>query len=257
MRKAEQLKNFSIRKLKAKAINKITANVVLLLSLPFCLIFLFLSTQPLVWPENYLSPQDIAVRLENKLRTIVSLQADFKQFYYSIDAQDPITGHGRVFIRRPDRMRWEYDSPEKQIFIFKDNYFWLYFPEDKQLIKNASNSEVQESEILGLLSGNFSILDRYVVTSNPFPTTQKNVYQIKLTPKGESQFSYILLEIDQKSWLILKAIFFEPGGSKLEYHFSHIKIGQKFPEELFDLKIPPDCEIIESSGIKGVTGQAD
>jgi outer membrane lipoprotein carrier protein len=147
-------------------------------------------------------------------------------------------------------MRWEYDSPEKQIFLYKDNHFWLYFPEDKQLIKNAAGSEVQESEILGLLSGNFSLLDRYEVAFNPFPTDRKNVYQIKLNPRQESQFSYILLEIDQKTWLLLKAVFFEPAGSKLEYHFSRIKIGQKMPDELFELKIPPDCEIIEAGTIK-------
>lgn len=193
---------------------------------------------------------EIAIRLENKLKSLTSLEADFQQYYYSSGLEEPLVGRGKVFIRRPDRMRWEYDSPEKQIFIYKDKYFWLYYPEDKQLIKNAGSSEVQESEILGLLSGDFSIVDRYQVTSNPFPTSQKGVYQIKLTPREESQFSYILLEIDRESYLLLKAVFFEPTGSKLEYHFSRIKLGQKMPDRLFELKIPPDCQIIESGPIK-------
>ncbi|MGB9764906.1 MAG: LolA family protein [Candidatus Saccharicenans sp.] len=195
-------------------------------------------------------PVEIAIRLENKLKSLTSLEADFQQYYYSSGLEEPLVGRGKVFIRRPDRMRWEYDSPEKQIFIYKDKYFWLYYPEDKQLIKNAGSSEVQESEILGLLSGDFSIVDRYQVTSNPFPTSQKGVYQIKLTPREESQFSYILLEIDRESYLLLKAVFFEPTGSKLEYHFSRIKLGQKMPDRLFELKIPPDCQIIESGPIK-------
>ncbi|MGB9892864.1 MAG: LolA family protein [Candidatus Saccharicenans sp.] len=218
------------------------------------LLFLGIITWTNFWPTmalaNILSPQEIALRLEQKLKSVNTLRADFKQYYYSTTVQEPVVAHGQVFIRRPDRMRWEYNSPEKQIFLLKDNKFWLYFPEDNQLIKNAAESEIQESEILGLLSGNFSLQSRYEIGFNPFPTDQKNSYQLKLTPREESQFVYILLEIDRDSWLILKAVFFEPVGSKLEYQFSRIKINQKLSEELFELKIPPDCEIIEARSIK-------
>jgi outer membrane lipoprotein carrier protein len=197
-----------------------------------------------------LTAREVAGQLENKLSSITTLRANFRQFYYSAGVQEPLLGQGQVFIRRPDRMRWEYSSPEKQIFLVKDDKFWLYFPEDNQLIRNATESEVQESEILGLLSGSFSISERYQVEFNPFPSQRKKVYQLKLTPREESQFSYILLEIDSENWMILKAIFFEPIGSKLEYHFSQVRTGQKIPDEIFDLKIPPGCEIIEAGSIK-------
>jgi outer membrane lipoprotein carrier protein len=205
---------------------------------------------PLNIQANDLTPQEIAQNLEKRLNSINTLKADFKQFYYSTGVQEPLLGQGQLFIRRPDRMRWEYNSPEKQIFVVKEDKFWLYFPEDNQLIRNATESEVQESEILGLLSGNFSILERYQVEFNPFPSQKKKVYQLKLTPREESQFSYLLLEIDGKNWMIAKAIFFEPIGSKLEYHFERVRIDEKIPEEIFDLKIPPDCEIIEASTIR-------
>jgi len=222
----------------------------ILFNLLLFLIIIGLNIRPTLALNTTLSPQDIALRLEQKLRSITSLRADFRQFYYSTTVQEPILGEGQVFIRRPDRMRWEYSSPEKQIFLLKEGKFWLYFPEDKQLIKNPADSEIQESEILGLLSGNYSLATRYEIGFNPFPTDRKNSYQLKLTPREESQFAYILLEIDKVTWLILKAVFFEPIGSKLEYHFSRIKLNQKLPEELFELRIPPDCEIIEAGSIK-------
>lgn len=197
-----------------------------------------------------MSAEEVSRRLEARLKSITSLRAEFKQYYYSTGVQEPMTGQGQVFIRRPDRMRWEYNSPEKQIFLLKDRNFWLYFPEDKQLIKNAAESEVLESEVLGLLAGNFSLLERYRVEFNPFPSDRRNVYQLRLLPLEPGQFSYILLEIDRRSWLITKAVFFEPAGGKLEYHFSRITTGQKLPEELFQLQLPPDCEIIEAGAIK-------
>jgi len=217
---------------------------------PLVMFIIFLIVIPVLAATADLTPEEIAVRLEKKLKSVSALRADFKQSYYSVETQEPVTGQGHVLIQRPDKMRWEYDSPEKQIFLHKDNHFWLYFPEDKQLVKNAAGSEVQESEILGLLSGNFSLLERYQISFNQFPSDRKNVYQIRLLPLNPGQFSYILLEIDRKSWLILKAVFFEPAGGKLEYHFDRIRIGQKISARLFELKIPPDCEIIETGEIK-------
>ncbi|MDD8030894.1 MAG: outer membrane lipoprotein carrier protein LolA [Acidobacteriota bacterium] len=220
-------------------------------SLPGLLILIWLIGPPVnSLLASDLTAQEIAQELEKRLNSINTLKADFKQFYYSTGVQEPLLGRGQLFIRRPDRMRWEYSSPEKQIFVVKNDKFWLYFPEDNQLIRNAAESEVQESEILGLLSGSFSILERYQVEFNPFPSQRKKAYQLKLTPREESQFSYILLEIDSHNWMIAKAIFFEPIGSKLEYHFERVRIDQKIPEEIFDLRIPPDCEIIEAGSIR-------
>lgn len=214
------------------------------------LILIWFSWQPEVTAASDLAAEEVAHRLENKLRSITTLRADFKQFYYSPSTPEPMTGQGQLFVRRPDRMRWEYSSPEKQIFLLKDQSFWLYFPEDKQLIKNAARSEVLESEILGLLSGNYSLSGRYKINFNSFPSDRKNIHQLRLQPVEEGQFSYILLEIDRETWLITKAVFFEPAGGKLEYHFSRIRTGQKLPDGLFELKIPPDCEIIEDGDIR-------
>lgn len=194
--------------------------------------------------------ETVALKLEARLKSITTLQAEFKQFYYSTASSEPLTGQGKLYLRKPDRMRWEYEAPEKQIFLYNGGQFWLYFPEDKQLIKNAVDSPGHESEILGLISGTYSILERYSLNFNPFPSDRQNVYQLKLTPKSEGEFSYILLEIDSSTWLITKAIFFDPAGNKLEYWFSRIKTGITLPDKLFELRVPPDCEIIESSGIK-------
>lgn len=191
------------------------------------------------------NPKEVALKLWEKLSSVTSLQANFVQYYYSNQVEEPISGRGKVFIRRPDRMRWEYSSPENQIFLIKDELLWLYFPDEKQLIKKEADYELQAGEILGLLAGNVNLLDRYEVSASPFPTNQKNVYQIRLTPKEPGQYSYLLLEIDRKSYLLSKAILFEATGGKLEYHFSQFKLNQKLSDELFEVKIPADCEIIE------------
>ncbi|MBP6059708.1 MAG: outer membrane lipoprotein carrier protein LolA [Candidatus Saccharicenans sp.] len=192
-----------------------------------------------------LNPQEVASKLWGKLSSLTTLEADFVQYYYSTQVDEPVAGRGKVFIRRPDRMRWEYSSPERQIFLIKGELLWIYFPDEKQLIKKEANYELQAGEILGLLAGNVNLLEKYEVSASPFPTNQKDVYQIRLTPRETGQYSYLLLEIDRKSYLLSTAILFEATGGKLEYHFSRFKLNQKLRDELFEVKIPADCEIIE------------
>jgi len=201
------------------------------------------------------TPEEIALKLEARLKSITSLQADFKQFYYSSASAEPLTGQGKFYLRKPDRMRWEYEAPEKQVFLYNRGQFWLYFPEDKQLIKNAVDSPGHESEILSLISGNYSITEHYLLSFNPFPSDRQDVYQLKLMPKEEGEFRYILLEIDRTNWLITKAVFFDQAGNKLEYWFTRLKTGATLSDKLFELKVPPDCEIIESSNIKETAAQ--
>jgi len=203
-----------------------------------------------------LTPEDVLRQLESRMKAITSLQAEFKQFYYSSASPEPLTGQGKFYLRKPDRMRWEYEAPEKQIFLYQRGQFWLYFPEDKQLIKNAVDSPGHESEILSLISGTYSITERYSPSFNPFPSDRQDVYQLKLTPKEEGEFRYLLLEIDRKTWLITKAVFFDQAGNKLEYWFTRLKTNLPLPDKLFELKVPPDGEIIESSGPKKPGGQA-
>jgi len=54
------------------------------------------------------------------------------------------------------------------------------------------------------------------------------------------------LEIDEKTWLIRKAIFFDWAGNKTEFRFSRMKTNVKIPQSFFELKVPSDVEIIET-----------
>lgn len=191
------------------------------------------------------SPQQAVANLEKRLVGLRSLQADFEQLFYSMSVSTPLKRHGRFYFQKPDLMRWEYAEPEKDVFLYRDKVFSYYIPEDNQLFRSRASRETYESEILTLFSGAARLADDYTVEDSPFPTEAGNVRQVKLTPRREGGYSYILLEIDASAWLILKAVFFEWAGNKNEFLFSRIKVDPRLPASVFELRVPPDCEIIE------------
>ena len=192
-----------------------------------------------------LTPEDVALRTEKRLLSLRSLKADFEQIYYSVSVTTPLQEKGKFTFKKPDLMKWEYREPEEKVFLYKKGSFLFYIPEDNQLIKSSLGEENHESEILNLLSGQKTLQDHYLIEFSPFPTESTQTYKLKLTPREEEEYSFILLEIDEKSWLIKKAIFFDWAGNKTEFRFSRIKANANVPLSFFELKVPPDVEIIE------------
>ncbi|NOR15368.1 MAG: hypothetical protein GQ544_06665 [Candidatus Aminicenantes bacterium] len=188
---------------------------------------------------------DIAQRTEARLRSLNSLQAEFVQTYYSSSVSAPLVEKGRLYIQKPGWMRWDYTDPEKKTFLIKDSLYQEYYPEDKQLVQKSLSEEEGGVDMLGLLTGTRGIHDHYEVESTSFPTDNKNVHQLKLIPREKDPDSYILLEVDAKTWLILKAVSFDWAGNKQEFQFSQIKGDISLPKDTFELKLPPDVDIIK------------
>ncbi len=191
--------------------------------------------------------KEVTLRVENTLRSYQSLQANFEQFYYSASVSTPLHEKGKLYFKKPDLMKWEYKDPEEKVFLIKDDFFWDYNKEEKQLIKYALSGREQDSEVILLLSGRISLIDNYFVELNPFPTENISSVQLKLTPRDEeSADTFLLLEVDEKTWLIQKLISFDWTGNKTEFRFSGIKTNIPIPNRTFELRIPADVEIIEN-----------
>ncbi|MGB6338639.1 MAG: outer membrane lipoprotein carrier protein LolA [Candidatus Aminicenantaceae bacterium] len=207
-------------------------------------LFCFLTLVALSFAQT---AQEVALRIENTLRSYQSLQADFEQLYYSATVSTPLHEKGKLYFKKPNLMRWEYQDPEEKVFLIKDDFFWDYNKEEKQLIKYDLSRGEQNTEVLFLLSGQVALLDNYSVELNPFPTENANTIQLKLTPKDEEGAdTFLLLEIDEKTWFIQKLISFDWAGNKTEFRFSRIKTNINLPNKIFELRVPSDVEIIEN-----------
>jgi outer membrane lipoprotein carrier protein len=145
-------------------------------------------------------------------------------------------------------MRWEYTSPQDKVFLYKEGVIEMYLSEEKQLTRSRVAEETLRSDIFGILLGLTSFRDAYTVEASPFPTDATRVSQVKLTPYEEGDYTHILLEIDETTWLLRRAIFLEWAGNKREFVFSRVRTGVRLPGGALTLKVPPGTEIIDDTG---------
>ena len=208
------------------------------------LIWLLLLFSPSL-ASPFQTPQAAALNIEKAFASLRSLQADFEQSYFSASMATPLVEKGKLYLQKPDLMRWEYLEPERNIYLYKEGLSQAYFPEDNQLYRHALAPEEKDWAIFSLLTGRAKIADTYRVEPTEFPSEKKSPVQIRLTPKTEGEISYILLEADPKTWLLEKAVFLDWAGNKQEFRFSRLKLNPRLDARIFELEVPADCEVID------------
>lgn len=186
-------------------------------------------------------------KLQASLKALTTLRANFEQLHYSLTVSEPIRETGELFLSKPDRMRWEYKDPQDKVFLYKAGVVEMYLPEENQLTRSPVPPETLRTDIFGLFLGVMPVEEAYTVEDSPFPTEASRVRQVKLTPREEGDFSYILLEIDEAAWLPRRVLFYEWSGNKREFVFSQVRTGVRVPDRTFSLKVPPGTEIIDDT----------
>lgn len=80
-----------------------------------------------------------AERLEDYLKGLKTLSSRFQQTTLSADGGRMAESRGTLYLMRPGKFRWEYDSPVKQLIIADGKRVWLHDLELDQVSHQGQN----------------------------------------------------------------------------------------------------------------------
>jgi outer membrane lipoprotein-sorting protein len=131
-----------------------------------CGLMLFLSASLLIGDISAGKPQALSVPtasadhwvslLEARYRAAKSTQATFLERYTESGRLLRVEA-GQVYFRRPGKMRWEYVSPEKNLFLVDGKTAWFYVPEDHTVTRVAAKRSADWRTPLALLAGDAKV----------------------------------------------------------------------------------------------------
>jgi len=83
--------------------------------------------------EDPLTADDVITKIENRY-SVPGFSARFIQesTLKAMGITDVATG--KMFVKRPGMMRWEYEKPEKQVVVTDGENLWIYRPDDNQVM---------------------------------------------------------------------------------------------------------------------------
>jgi outer membrane lipoprotein carrier protein len=192
----------------------------------------------------------IVQKIQEKYDQTDDLSANFRQTVYIASLGQEQKGQGKVYLKKPGRMRWEYEEPEEQLIVSDGELLWIYDPSLNQVVEHnweqAYPSKVPTLFLAGLgkLEKDFLISFLSSQTDNE----QSNIYWIKLIPKDKQlNLTELVLGVDAKTFLIQESRAQDNLGNITKFQFYDIKINSGLSDTVFHFTPPEGVEKIDTS----------
>jgi outer membrane lipoprotein carrier protein len=183
--------------------------------------------------------EELARRVEERHRRSRDLVARFTQTYRSGLLRREVVERGRLSLKKPGRMRWDYESPEKKTFVSDGRRFYFYVPADRQVIVKEQRDE--RSLPAQLLEGG-EILAHFEVALEP---AANGFSRLRLSPRREDpEIAKAFLVIDSKDRI--RAVEIEDAqGSLSRFEFEDVRENVGVKDDLFEFQVPRGVEVVE------------
>ncbi len=196
--------------------------------------------------------QDVVKRLQARYEKTKDLQADFTQKMLIEGFERPMTSSGKVYIKKPGRLRWNYLDPSTEDIYVNGDDVKVYVPEHKQVLIGKLTQMAASKAPLELLQGAAKLNSSFDV--KPTPGKERGVGGIRLLtllPKAQEaeanrNLQKIVVEVFPKTYFIRTVTLYEISGNVSTFEFSSLQSNIGLSNELFTPNLPPDVEIVKA-----------
>lgn len=213
--------------------------------------------------------------LEARYRSPRTMQATFLERYTENNRTVRVEA-GTAYFRRPGKMRWEYESPEKNLFLVDGKTAWFYVAGDHTVTRVPAKQSGDWRTPLSLLAGEAKLsricqqiqLSTTVAPENPIDAVlycaprgedrqHTNPHPLEPNSPGQGEGDAIFLEVAQDSGELVRTLVQRRGGVEVEFRFTHWKMDPVVPDSMFRFEAPLGVAIVngELPGPDGATKQ--
>jgi outer membrane lipoprotein-sorting protein len=177
------------------------------------------------------SPSPAAVReavlpkVERYLQSLTTLRADFVQIAPGGDLAS-----GSFMLKRPGRMRWQYDPPVPVLMVSAGNYLRYY---DYEL--NQISDIPLEDTLAGFLARDVIRFDPAVVTVL-MAEAHHGVVRVKIVQKNKPKDGSLLMEFSETPLKLRNLVLVDAEGKQTSISLNNAEYGVKLPDSLFVIK---------------------
>ncbi len=224
----------------------------------------------LIWAQQAAGARDrasktvvtqVVRRFEERYRNAVRLQATFLE-RYTENGQVIRMEAGKAYFQRPGKMRWEYESPEKNIFVVDGKTAWFYVPADHTVTRVSAKKSTDWRTPLALLAGEMKlsrICNEIGYAQQPAPEFSSDI-MLNCELRGASKSSeggssgrkvasaevrdVAYLEVVESSGELVRVIVNDPGGVGIEFRFANWQLDPKVDDSFFRFQVPRGVAIV-------------
>lgn len=225
-----------------------------------------------------LGAKPLVALFEARYRSAKTLQATFLERYTEND-QTVRTEAGTAYFRRPGKMRWEYESPENDLFLVDGKTAWFYVPGDHTVTRVPAKRSADWRTPLALLAGEMKVsrvCARVELAPDEKHASEVGVIlrcqvrgagqegrredrhdahgeNVPASPTG-SQGDTVFFEIVRATGELTRLVVRQSGGIQVEFRFENWRMNPPVPDSLFRFDVPPGVAIVNGELPSGDAG---
>jgi len=191
------------------------------------------------------SPQQVASALQAKYDSIRDFKADFTQQYDSALFRKKLLERGKVQVKKPGRMRWDYTAPDKKLFISNGTNIYLFVPADNQVTVSPVPKQDEATTALLFLVGKGNLTRDFTVSF--IPKAPPDTFGLRLDPKlPDRDYDWLQLGLERKSLQIRTLVAGDRQGGQSTFTFTNFKENVGLSDKTFEFKIPRGADVINA-----------
>ncbi len=231
---------------------------------------LILSLWPVFWSQDAAGSHDstsrttvtpVLRRFEQRYRRATRLQVTFLE-RYTENGRLVRMEAGKAYFLRPGKMRWEYESPEKNTFVVDGKVAWFYVPADHTVTRVPAKQSTDWRTPLALLAGEMKlsrICNRvgYAPQQAPESSADLMLYcELRGASKSDEGVDsgskpasaeprdVAYLEVVETSGELVRVLVNDPGGVGIEFRFANWQVNPQIDDSFFRFQVPPGVAIV-------------
>jgi outer membrane lipoprotein carrier protein len=189
----------------------------------------------------------IADKVDQRYNHMQTLQAQFAETYSGAGMTRKESG--TLELKKPGRMRWDYDEPRTKMFLTDGSTAWFYVPGERQ-VRRASVKQIEDLRSpLRYLLGKTKLEKEFIGLAIATDAKPANAGDIVLSgvPKGlQERVSETLLEVTPDG-LITRIVVEELDGSVTEFRFLQQRENVQIGDARFKFTPPPGVEVVQGT----------
>jgi outer membrane lipoprotein carrier protein len=158
-----------------------------------------------------------------------------------------IEARGTLYLKKPGRLRWEYQTPTPQEIVSDGTRLWIYTPELKQVNVSAAPAALvgpAGSFLQGLGQVREHFDPRFL---NPAqPVDAEGLVVLDLAPKRpQPLLARLIVSVDPRTWLVRQAIVHDELGNTVTVRFGDTVVNSGLSDSLFVFVPPPGVAVVQ------------
>jgi len=173
-----------------------------------------------------------------------TLQLSFRQTY-TAPGWRTLVESGKLYLRKPRRMRWVYREPAGKLFVSDGDHAYFYSPSANRVEKTPLRESGDLRTPLAFLIGRVDLrrdFDRFI-----YRAEGEDIHIIGEPKSDRSPYSEVVFVVTP-DYRIRQLEVHGQDQSVMEFTFSEETVNPPLADDLFQFQMPEGAELVELTG---------